>query len=132
MYGCKCSAAIIPGEIGQLFTASANGDYAVEVTENGCTDTSVCVVISTVSLEENPLFHNVFIYPNPSTGMVNIELGNLKEVSLKVLNSTGQLVYIKENINTKNHQFELKEAAGVYFIELSSGGDKKEFKLVIK
>ncbi len=129
---CGSNYAIIPSETGQSFTATANGNYAVEVTENGCTDTSACITISSVSLKENSFLKNVSIFPNPSNGLVNIELGNIKDVTIKVLNSNGQLVYEKEDINTKSYQFELKEAAGVYFIEVYSNEVKKEFKLVIK
>ncbi len=129
---CGSNYAIIPSETGQSFTATANGNYAVEVTENGCTDTSACITISSVSLKENSFLKNVSIFPNPSNGLVNIELGNIKDVTIKVLNSNGQLVYEKEDINTKSYQFELKEAVGVYFIEVYSGVYKREFKLVLE
>ena len=127
---CNNNYAIIAGDTAQSFTASANGDYAVEVTDNGCTDTSVCINITNVAIEENTLFNGVSIFPNPNQGLVIIYLGNLKEVSIKVFSASGQLIYQVENINTQIHQFEFKEAPGVYFVEVSSNGEKQQYKLI--
>ena len=127
---CNNNYAVITGETAQSFTASVNGDYAVEVTQNNCTDTSTCVNISKVGIVENTFFNSVSIYPNPNSGLVTIDLGNLKEVSIKVFSVSGQLIYQVENINTQIHQFEFKEAPGVYIIEVSSKGEKQQYKLV--
>ncbi|MCH7535029.1 MAG: SBBP repeat-containing protein, partial [Bacteroidetes bacterium] len=78
---CTNGYAIVSGETAQSFTASANGDYAVEVTTSGCTDTSVCITIFTVNIEENTLLNSASIFPNPNAGLVNVELGTLKGVS---------------------------------------------------
>ncbi|MFN6946056.1 MAG: hypothetical protein ACK4ND_13990, partial [Cytophagaceae bacterium] len=43
---CDNNYAIISGESGQNFTASATGNYAVEITKNGCTDTSACEAVT--------------------------------------------------------------------------------------
>jgi len=61
---CDNAFEIITGENEQTFSPTDNGNYAVIVTENGCTDTSTCVLIDFLSLDliENQLF---FIYPNP-------------------------------------------------------------------
>ena len=42
----------IAGETDSVFTATQNGNYAVEITENGCVDTSACFDISTVFVSE--------------------------------------------------------------------------------
>ena len=85
-----------------------------------------------VGIDENILFNQVSIFPNPSHGLVNIELGNLKEVSIKVFSENGQLIYHQENINASIHQFDLNIAPGIYFVELNSQGEKQQFKLVKK
>jgi len=51
----------------QSFTASANGDYAVIVTDGTCSDTSSCVTINQVSLGEL-ISVPMVLYPNPSSG----------------------------------------------------------------
>ena len=71
--------AIISGETAQCFTASTNGDYAVEVTTDNCTDTSACTTITTVGMTETSGFNAVFIYPNPIQEMLHIQLGALTD-----------------------------------------------------
>lgn len=57
----------------QDFTASANGDYAVIVTDGTCSDTSACVTINQVSLGEL-ISVPLVLYPNPSSGgMISIK-----------------------------------------------------------
>ncbi|MFC2111335.1 SBBP repeat-containing protein [Bacteroidota bacterium] len=85
---------------------------------------------STASISKKTIFKEVSIYPNPTQDIVNINLGNLKDVSIKVFNVRNQLIYYKENINTPIYKFELKEAAGVYFIELNADGEKQQYKLI--
>src|SRR5690606_9066305 len=69
---------IIPGENDQSFTATANGSYAVQLTENSCVDTSTCILISTVDLIENSFSGKVRVYPNPTKGLINIELNEIE------------------------------------------------------
>ncbi|MCH7534626.1 MAG: T9SS type A sorting domain-containing protein [Bacteroidetes bacterium] len=82
-------------------------------------------------IDDNSLT-GVSIWPNPTSELVNIVLGNLKDVSVKVINIIGQVVYHKENINASLHQFELNEARGVYFVEVRSLDVTRQFKLVLK
>ena len=72
------------------------------------------------------------LYPNPNNGIVNIELGSLKNVSINVLTINGQLIFQKENINSGSYQFELKEFAGIYFIEVNSQNEKQKYKLILR
>jgi FG-GAP repeat/Secretion system C-terminal sorting domain len=73
---------------------------------------------------------DVAIYPNPSDGMVNVYLGNLNRVAIKVYGMEGQLVYQKDNINSTSHNFQLNESPGIYFIEVGTPGKRQVYKLV--
>ena len=129
---CNNNYATINGATAQTYTAPSNGDYAVQVTQNGCIDTSVCVNILITEVIEKSLFNNVSIYPNPTKGVVNIYLGSLKKATINVFNLNGQLISHNENINTPTFQFELKEAPGFYFIEVISQEEKQQYKLIKK
>ena len=72
------------------------------------------------------------VYPNPSTGTVTIELGQLKNVSIRLFTMTGALVYHKENITDSIHQLTFDGPKGVYLLELSLGKNKQTYKLVKK
>ena len=45
---CDNNYSLIAGETNQSFTATANGSYAVEVTQNNCRDTSNCELVTLV------------------------------------------------------------------------------------
>lgn len=127
---CNNGNAPIGGATSQSFTATANGSYAVEVTLNGCTELSSCVTISTIGLQEASLLNGVSLYPNPSNGLVTIDLGAAYTASVKVTGLNGQVVYENQNLETAKHSFELNQAAGIYFVEITALGETKVLKLV--
>lgn len=68
------SYTTIPFATGQNFTPTSNGDYAVIVTEGSCSDTSACVNVTGVSIEDPmELSHSVTLYPNPARDYVILE-----------------------------------------------------------
>ncbi|RZN83818.1 MAG: T9SS type A sorting domain-containing protein [Winogradskyella sp.] len=87
---------------------------------------------TTLGIDNNALFNNVSIYPNPSNGLVNINLDELEDTTIKAYNTLGQLVYVKKNVTSQFHHFELDKSSGLYFIEISSQNNKQTYKLVIK
>jgi len=72
----------------------------------------------------------ISIFPNPSQGLVNIDLYNLEEASIRIFDINGKLIYNRENISNKTYQFEFNEIPGVYFVVISSNGQQKHFKLI--
>ena len=88
---CDDNYAVIPGETNQDFTATANGNYAVAITQNNCTDTSACQTVNNVGIYTNTM--NVFkIYPNPTNGQLTIELSANNESEYSIIDVTGRLV----------------------------------------
>ena len=129
---CNDNNSPIAGETAQSFTASANGDYAVEVTKDGCSDISACVSITSIGIADNSLLEQVAVYPNPTKGQVTVDLNQLKNATIKVFNASGQLVYEQQNINVGRYQFEFTEAPGIYTVEVSGQDAKRQFKLMKK
>lgn len=61
----------IPGETGQSFSPANGGNYAVEITLNGCTATSACHEFTFLALEEAG--KEVFtVFPNPATNILSV------------------------------------------------------------
>lgn len=73
---------------------------------------------------------SVVVYPNPSNGIINIDLGAIKEISIRLYNISGQLIYNKESVIGAVYQFQIDEPAGIYILEISSESDKKYIKIV--
>jgi len=89
----NCNGNIpITGETNQSFTANANGNYAVIVTQNTCTDTSDCFNIIIVSADENSLSNTIEVFPNPSKGTFTI-ITKEKEFALVIFNIFGEKIY---------------------------------------
>jgi hypothetical protein len=127
---CNNNFAVITGETAQTFTAIANGSFAVEVSQNGCTDTSVCITITSLELERQKSFGDVSIVPNPTDGPIIVKLGKLRDVSIKIFSCTGQLVYQEYSINSPLHRLELDVERGIYMLEIRSHGYMKYMKFL--
>lgn len=119
----------INGATNQQFVPSVNGDYAVEITQNSCVDTSSCITINSVGINEldNQILN---IYPNPTDGDITIELKDNKTAfSVNIYNVNGQIVYNKTNITSATHQIHLNTVPGIYFIELINADNIQRFKI---
>ncbi len=121
----------ISGAVSQSFIPSANGSYAVIVTRNGCTDTSACVNISNLGIDDLN-FEDVSVYPNPSNGKITVSFN--KEVNLKsfvIRDVTGRLIREEKPQTTSGITFDIStEAQGVYFLNIEVGGSTQSFKLI--
>ncbi len=118
----------IPGATNQTFETTENGDFACMVMQNNCTDLSNCIRVSTVGLEET-IASQVNCYPNPTSGEINLELGNLENVAITIYTLDGQLIS-RKHVNTSNYQFEFNQPTGVYVIEVKSENQTKRLKLI--
>lgn len=123
----------ITDETDKSFTATENGEYAVVVTVGACSDTSECVSVISVGADETPMLKAVSIYPNPSNGMVNMDLGTLENVAINVFDTRGQLIHSQSGIITSSYQLNLNGATpGVYIVELNAHNARQQYKLMVK
>ncbi|MBL4705986.1 MAG: T9SS type A sorting domain-containing protein, partial [Flavobacteriales bacterium] len=130
---CNNGFSIIAGETAQNFTAVVNGDYAVEVTENSCTDTSTCVSISGVGIIENSFGNSLIVYPNPTSGHVTVDLGKIySSINVRLLNVNGQSIRTKNIENSNMVHLEIDGAIGYYFIEIITTDNKKAVIKILK
>ncbi|WP_254097156.1 T9SS type A sorting domain-containing protein [Aquimarina sp. Aq107] len=116
---------LIPGETNQSFTAIENGNYAVEITLNGCSERSSCFLVATLSVEEEELKdQDLRIYPIPTKGILNISTP-IKKVT--IFNVIGKIVF-ESNTNT----FDISELnSGIYFVNIE-GEKGNTVKRIIK
>ncbi len=122
---CDNNFSEIIGETGQSFTAMANGNYALEIIQNGCTDTSICYTVSGVGIAENGVEIYTVVYPNPSPKTFIVKLGKTySDVTARVENITGVLINQYEYTSTDKFQVNIEEEPGIYFIRLYSSGNQ--------
>jgi plastocyanin len=131
----NCSTnAIIAGQNSQSYNATANGNYAVIITQSSCSDTSSCYSISTVGITENSLSPFVFIYPNPSDGKFQFTIEGeqiAKNCKVEIYNVQGERIYQSEITNTKSDIDLSNQTNGIYFMKIYNEQTVLTKKIVI-
>jgi hypothetical protein len=94
-----CPAGSSTGITTQSYTPTANGSYAVVVTTGSCSDTSSCVTISTIGINEYSPNNAVQVFPNPSNG--NFAIQSSLEGTYTIVNELGQILKTIE-LNSSN------------------------------
>ena len=133
---CNDNFAPIPEAEDSAYHAFENGSYAVIISLNGCTDTSLCYTID--SFEEPIGFEEVgadeiYAYPNPTTGLITLDLGSTyQNYQVKVVNVYGQEVYKQSFQNTDQANFEIEGENGLYFVQVIDAGEIIRVLKVVK
>lgn len=87
----------------------------------------VVAIINTVSLNEMSM-PNVSIYPNPTTGILNVDIDN--DFDAVVYNYQGQVMM---KMNGNNRQLNLSNlTAGIYFVEIRTNNHAFVKKVILK
>jgi hypothetical protein len=121
----------VAGATSQVFTATANGDYAVIITDNNCTDTSACFTVSGIGISEQDFASSISLYPNPNEGRFTIDLGaNYNDVTVVITDLTGRVVFTQDAIDAQVIPVELNAAAGIYTMQIMTEGRTAVLRLV--
>ncbi|MBN4072466.1 T9SS type A sorting domain-containing protein [Crocinitomix catalasitica] len=127
---CPAMTPIV-GATSQVYTATANGDYAVIITNGGCTDTSTCYTVTGVSVIENDFGNELLVYPNPTDGNFSIDLGeNYQTVSITMTDLSGKEILSKTYKEGQLLNLKIDEPVGVYLLIIESGNKKAVIRLV--
>jgi hypothetical protein len=114
---CGSSYTAVAGATGQNYTPSANGSYAVQITYAGCVDTSACIVINNVGIDEN-ISNSSKVYPNPAESIVNIELDGLdklENIALQLTDISGKIITVSYKTSSASVQVDIASLSnGIY------------------
>jgi hypothetical protein len=128
---CNKNKTIIVGETGQTYAAKVNGNYAVELTENGCVDTSDCVNIVSVGIIENSYGNLLKVYPNPNIGDFTIDLGAVYEnTQILITDVSGKLIDTKTIFQSQILNLSIVERSGIYIISIQSGNKRTIIRMI--
>jgi len=109
----------IPGATNQSYTATMNGDYAVIVATNNCSDTSVCMTINEAGLAESEV-ETFQMYPNPTRDIITLDFGSLSNVKTVELKDGSGRILKTISISDKQVKMDLSDyVSGVYFVVVS-------------
>lgn len=108
----------ISGETSASFEVTANGSYAVIVTDGTCSDTSNCIEILNVGLDEVNS-ETMVLYPNPTAnGYFNIQFDGMVSTT-QVLDVLGRPMNVTTSSNNKIVDASALRA-GKYFVRIVS------------
>lgn len=128
---CSTNAAI-SGAINQAYIPSVNGEYAVIVTQNFCSDTSDCINFSTAGFES---LNNQVISVSPNPAQESFQIGLpfwALNAELVVFDVTGKEVLSK--VFTGNQTTVTRNAImpeGLYFAVVNLNGNRFTVKIVL-
>ncbi len=125
---CDNNFSAISGANEQTFIPDISGNYAVILEKDFCSDTSSCYSIDLTAvnnMSEQQLF---MVSPNPTTGIVYIQLGEDAEVL--VMDGVGRKVY-QEKLSQGRHSLSLTDKQkGVYIVVFTGQSQAKQIKLI--
>jgi len=129
---------LIPNETNQSYTPTQNGNYTVEVTINNCSALSASYNVINVGVYSKIYDVHLHIYPNPTRGLINIDLSIPKTDNVNILfkDILGKTI-VSDVFNTDNNkvksQFDLSRFGnGVYFVEVHTGRNVFFDKIIIE
>ena len=117
--------SIIFGATDSIYPNAQQGNYTVEVfDDNGCS--SFSDVFTYTSVEKINDGENINIYPNPTTGLININVDNIKQID--IINIEGKNIYSsKEQIIDISNQ-----PKGIYFVKITTANNVITQKIILE
>ncbi|NNC95991.1 MAG: T9SS type A sorting domain-containing protein [Chitinophagales bacterium] len=127
---CDNAFTPIAGATSATFTATANGNYAVQVIQNTCTDTSSCYSVTTVGINTD-WDPGVTLHPNPTQDNLFIDLQrSFKDVRVILMDVDGKVID-KTHAGTTDEVFmKMDVSSGVYIVKLITDQGSIMFRVV--
>jgi hypothetical protein len=126
---CATNTAVT-GATQQNFAPTETGSYSVVVTNAaGCSDTSSCVTIDVVNLNELSKL-SVEVYPNPSSGIFNIFMNVNSGGELTITDATGRTIQNSTFEGTSTVVDISESVTGIYYITLKANSNEQVIRVI--
>ncbi len=127
---CNNGNAPISLATNQSYSPASNGDYAVIVTQNSCSDTSACVNFIVTGMKDLTAENNISVYPNPSHGIFTIK--STTDLEYTIVNNVGQVVVNGNLSKLNNFTLDIKDLSrGVYYVIGKNDKESTKQKIVV-
>ena len=112
----------LPGANGSSLIVTQNGTYAVISTDaNGCSDTSNCITINYIGIDELSL-PTFSVTPNPFVNAMNLSFNEPFTGSVHITDIAGKLLYQAVLMEQKEWAIQFNVPQGVYFVSTECKG----------
>lgn len=118
---CNNGNAPIDGATSQTFEPAASGSYACQLTTNGCTSLSECVVFELLGTNQFGS-SSIQLYPNPTTGQLSLLAPGLEIKKVEIFNVLGMKVSDKLDLSG--------QASGIYMVKIKTDNGTMVRKVV--
>ena len=113
------------GENNQTLQAPYNEAFCVEITLNGCVDTSECVTVYSSDIIE--FNQNIIPYPNPTKDQITIDIkGYNGGVNIEVYDLQGRLLETTRTTTVSLRKYK----RGIYIFKVNYGEITEEVRVV--
>ncbi len=122
------TAGMLPGETGQNYNVTVNGDYYTIVTLSGCSsDTSNIIHVIVTGIAANPNNAPFLVYPNPVRDILTLQFAAANgNDEIVVSDMTGRIVLRERSNGNRTQQLRVETLpAGVY--QLQTGTTRVRF-----
>ena len=133
---CDNNFSVITDATNQTYTAIVEGNYAVELSQDGCIDTSLCYNITNIGMDELNNSTVFSIYPNPNDGSFIIKTDLVEDnIQMEVFNIEGKLIISRTLVGSeiRGKTISLSDLNnGMYYIKMHFSDKTYTQKLVIQ
>jgi hypothetical protein len=126
---CNKGNAAIPGDTNRAFHPTANGSYAVIVTQGACADTSACIPYIGTGIGTHAAALQVTAFPNPVTDQLTIQCRGHVPDRITIRNVLGEVVF-ESRPSSENTLIEMSRlASAVYFVQVAYKENTKTIRI---
>ena len=131
-FNCE-TKKVIDNETKQTFTPSANGTYAAIINVKSCIDTTACIAISKVGVDELDA-SQVQIFPNPAHDHITVQLdSDAKDVKYTLIDASGKVVTSGSSTNNGTINIPVHSYTdGMYVLQVALNEYIQNYKVSIK
>jgi len=131
---CNNGFAILPNDTLRFLDPAVSGSYAAQIIKNGCIDTTACVAVVGVGLEEATFKANFYISNNPAKDNFRLYNNNKMPVTTTIVSLNGTIVKAPQYSNAAIINFDVTQlSTGIYILNvLGEDGSMANYKLIKK
>jgi len=115
----------------QFYNPIDTAHVALELSYGNCKDTSDCIFIFFIGLNENTPKSNFELYPNPSNGLIYIKNFENGPLNLQVYDLSGRQL-LDESVENENDAIQLPDQKGIYLLRITDVKGNTSFEKVVR
>lgn len=121
---------LVANATNQSFNVTQNGNYACVLTNGNCSDTTSCILVSTIGIDDEQTL-DYQVIPNPFENEFQLNFtSNSTPVKIVVKDVFGSIVFCQEQYQSGEKIQLVSLASGIYFIEASQSKTKVNQKVI--